>query len=85
MNRKFKFIIAILFTLNFAGCASTSDRGPVLDFVDGAVSNQQERQEQQSNRGDVPDNEFKEIDAAAGVFNALLQGLVGIFSSDESD
>ena len=85
MIRKFKIIIVLLLTLSFGGCASTSDRGPVLDFVDGAESNHLKRQERQSARGDVPDNKFKEEDAVAGVFNALLQGLVGIFSSDEKD
>ncbi len=85
MNRKFKFITVTLFTLCFGGCASTSEKGLVDDFIDGAVSNQQQRQEQQATGGSVPDNKFEEDDAVMGIFNVLLQGLVGLFSSDKTD
>ena len=85
MNQKFKITTLILFTLSFGGCAGTSQNGPVYNVLDGAISNQQQRQTQQSARGNVPDNTFKREDAAVGIFNALLQGIVGLFSSDETD
>ncbi|MGS0689597.1 hypothetical protein [Shewanella sp. 30m-9] len=75
------FVLLILLVLNGAGCSSNSVANAGCDFVSGAHSNEQQREQRESIGGSSTASTQNNKDVEVGILNAIF----GVFSRQLND